>query len=59
MIGYLIVQARLIFQPVVVPDLTSLLYVEFFNFSNTLYTIVNNICVVCPTPRLEMFVVQC
>ena len=58
MTGYLIAQAWLIFQPVVVPKLTPLLYVEFFNFSNTLYTIVNNTHVVCPAPRLEMFVVQ-
>lgn len=59
MTGYLIAQVRLIFQPVAVANRAPLLYVEFFNFSNMHYAMVNNTRVVSPAPGLEMFVAQC
>ena len=46
MTEYLIAQVWLIFQPVAVPNWTPLLYVEFFNFSNMHYAMVNNTRVV-------------
>ena len=57
-IGYLVAQVQAIIRPITVPPCPSLLYMEFFNFSNVYFTAVDGIRVVSPSPDLEMFVVQ-
>ena len=56
--GYLVAQVQAILQPITNPPCPPLLYVEFFNFSNTHFTVVDSIRVPAPASDLEMFVVQ-
>lgn len=35
-----------------------LLYVEFFNFSNVHFTVINGVRVVVPAPKIDMFLVH-
>ena len=56
--GYLVAQVRAILQPVTTPPHSPLLYVEFFNFSNAHFVVVNDICVVAPAPKIDMFLVH-
>ncbi|KAI6022479.1 hypothetical protein BKA83DRAFT_4054337, partial [Pisolithus microcarpus] len=55
---YLVAQVRAILQPITIPPSPPLLYVEFFNFSNAHFVVVDGIRVVAPAPKIEMFVVQ-
>ncbi|KAI5982229.1 hypothetical protein EDD15DRAFT_2181328 [Pisolithus albus] len=55
---YLVAQVRAILQPITVPPSPVLLYVEFFNFSNVHFAVVDGIRVIAPAPKIEMFVVQ-
>ncbi|KAG1832346.1 hypothetical protein F4604DRAFT_1606038 [Suillus subluteus] len=59
-LGYLIVQVKAIIQPVTeTPRLNQpFLYVEFFNFSHSSFSTVNDICFVTPAPVADMFSVQ-
>ncbi|KIK12808.1 hypothetical protein PISMIDRAFT_120205 [Pisolithus microcarpus 441] len=58
LIRYLIAQVRAILLPITVPPSPLLLYVEFFNFSNAHFTVVDGVRVTAPAPKIEMFVVQ-
>ncbi|KAI6039085.1 hypothetical protein EDC04DRAFT_2568878 [Pisolithus marmoratus] len=51
-------ELRAILQPICHSAPPPLIYVEFFNFSNLHYYMVDNIRVVAPAPKIEMFVVQ-
>ncbi|KAL4065534.1 hypothetical protein V8B97DRAFT_2025692 [Scleroderma yunnanense] len=55
---YLVAQVRTILQPITSPASPPLIYVNFFNFSNMYYTIVDNVRVVSPAPKIEMFLVH-
>ncbi|KAG9308640.1 hypothetical protein JVU11DRAFT_11593 [Chiua virens] len=55
---YLVAQVRAILQPVTDPMSPPLIYVEFFNFSNTHFVNMDGICIAVPAPKIEMFVVQ-
>ncbi|KAI6160973.1 hypothetical protein EDD17DRAFT_1460485, partial [Pisolithus thermaeus] len=57
-IGYLVAQVRAILQPICHPVPPPLIYVEFFNFSNLHYYMVDNIHIAAPAPKIEMFLVQ-
>ena len=57
-LGYLVAQAWAIIRPITIAPCLPLLYVEFFNFSNIYFVIVDGICIIAPFPDLEMFVVQ-
>ncbi|KAI6034829.1 hypothetical protein F5J12DRAFT_698565, partial [Pisolithus orientalis] len=53
-----VAQVQVILQPITNPASPPLLYIEFFNFSNMHYAIIDNICVVSPAPKIKMFLVQ-
>ncbi|KAL4072026.1 hypothetical protein J3A83DRAFT_4372007 [Scleroderma citrinum] len=55
---YLVAQVRTILQPITSPASPPLIYVNFFNFSNMYYTIVDNVRVVSPALKIEMFLVH-
>jgi hypothetical protein len=57
-VGYLVAQVKAILQSVTDPLRPPLLYVEFFNFSNTHFTVVNGVRVVVPAPKIKMFLVH-
>jgi hypothetical protein len=58
--GYAIVQVKSIFQPITeAPHLNQpFLYVEFFNFSPSLFNTFNNVQIVTPAPVTDMFLVH-
>ena len=58
LIGYLIAQVRAILQPLTNPPSSPLIYVEFFNFSNAHFAVVDGIRVVAPAPKIDMFIVH-
>ncbi|KIJ59743.1 hypothetical protein HYDPIDRAFT_32958 [Hydnomerulius pinastri MD-312] len=55
---YLVAQVKAILQPVTAPLQPPLLYVEFFNFSNAHFVVVNGVRIVVPTPKIDMFLVH-
>ncbi|KAF9220459.1 hypothetical protein BS17DRAFT_852137 [Gyrodon lividus] len=55
---YLVAQVKAILQPVTAPLQLPLLYVEFFNFSNAHFVVVNGVRIVVPTPKIDMFLVH-
>ncbi|KIJ57464.1 hypothetical protein HYDPIDRAFT_171680, partial [Hydnomerulius pinastri MD-312] len=55
---FLVAQVRAILQPVAAPLQAPLLYVEFFNFSNAHFAVVNGVRVVTPAPKIDMFLVH-
>ncbi|KAI6014080.1 hypothetical protein PISMIDRAFT_110851 [Pisolithus microcarpus 441] len=55
---YLVAQVRVILLPITVPPSPLLLYVDFFNFSNAHFAVVDGVRVAAPAPKIEMFVVQ-
>ncbi|KAI9458070.1 hypothetical protein HD554DRAFT_2029733, partial [Boletus coccyginus] len=58
LLGYLVAQVRAILEPITDPPSSPLLYVEFFNFSNAHFVVVDGIRVTAPAPDLEMFLVR-
>jgi hypothetical protein len=52
---------KAIIQPVTeTPHLNQpFLYVEFFSFSHSSFSIIDNICFITPAPVTDMFLVQC
>ncbi|KIK16619.1 hypothetical protein PISMIDRAFT_113019 [Pisolithus microcarpus 441] len=49
---------ELILLPITIPPSPLLLYVDFFNFSNAHFAVVDGVHVAAPAPKIEMFVVQ-
>ncbi|KAF9222828.1 hypothetical protein BS17DRAFT_836007 [Gyrodon lividus] len=55
---YLVAQVKAILQPVTAPLQPPLLYVEFFNFSNAHFVVVNGVRIIIPTPKIDIFLVH-
>jgi len=55
--GYVVAQVRAILQPVS-SESPPLIYAKFFNFSDVYHQMINNMRVVTPAPKIEMFVVR-
>ncbi|KAH7908791.1 hypothetical protein BJ138DRAFT_1012076, partial [Hygrophoropsis aurantiaca] len=55
---YLVAQVRTILQPITDSPGPVLLYVQFFDFSNAHFAIVNGVRIVVPAPMVEMFLVK-
>ncbi|KAI6004435.1 hypothetical protein F5J12DRAFT_893516 [Pisolithus orientalis] len=55
---YLVAQVQAILQPICNLMFPPLIYVKFFNFSNLHYHVIDNIHVVAPALKIEMFLVQ-
>ena len=55
--GYLVTQVQAILQPVDL-SLPPLIYLDFFNFLNLYYKMINSLHVVTPAPTIEMFLVH-
>lgn len=58
LLEYLVAQVQAILQPDTNLPCSSLLYVDFFNFLNQHYVVVDSIHVPAPTPDLEMFIMH-
>ncbi|KIK82039.1 hypothetical protein PAXRUDRAFT_154680, partial [Paxillus rubicundulus Ve08.2h10] len=55
---YLVTQGKAILQPVMAPLQPPLLYVDFFNFSNVHFTVINGVRVIVPESKIDMFLVH-
>ncbi|KIK18553.1 hypothetical protein PISMIDRAFT_109244, partial [Pisolithus microcarpus 441] len=58
LISYLVAQVQVILLPITIPPSPLLLYVDFFNFSNAHFAVVDGVHVAAPAPKIKMFVVQ-